>query len=155
MHYSMGRRDSNILASQRNVAAFALAVLYVLSWTGALAGAFSAAPVIDIPFHFLGGFFVTLFFADALQKTLVATGRGAGTQAAVLVGIVIFVGLGWELYEYALTVLIGDFLAERNIACCIGTSLDTVKDLFMDTAGAAVVVLFTLRYRMTRGLEGP
>lgn len=55
----------------------------------------------------------------------------------ILVGVVLFVGISWEWYEYIL-----DVLYDTSHILGVG---DTLLDLTMDTVGALVYSLFVLR----------
>lgn len=123
----------------------ALGFLYISSWVLALLGVFDAVPLIDIPYHFFGGFFVGLLLIDSFRRALAAE-RVLWHDAAIIVGATLMVGLLWELYEYMLTLWVGNFFAARGITCCIGSAFDTLKDLLMDSLGA-FVMFFIVRHR--------
>ena len=84
------------------------------------------------------------FFAAYVFKR--KTPSGSIRQQWMIVALAFGVGMAWELYEYALTMWLGEYLAERDITrCCIGTAFDTGKDLVMDTLGAIIAVRISLR----------
>lgn len=127
--------------SERQKIVFGAGVaLYTLSWIGALTGAFDAIAWLDIPFHFLGGVLLGLFIIDVFAESLKAE-RGIWHDAVIILGATLLVGYVWEVYEYTLTLFFGNFFAARGIDCCIGTVFDTLKDLFMDSLGAAMVFM--------------
>ncbi len=132
------------LTRRQNTALIWLAALYVSTWILTFLGVFDAAPKIDIPYHFFGGFFVGLFFIDVFRKALVAE-RLMWHDAAVIVGAALIVGFLWEVHEYLLTAVMGDFFTVRGITCCIGDLFDTLKDLLMDSLGAFIIFLLVRR----------
>jgi len=99
---------------------------------------------IDIPMHFLAGFWVggiVLWFYFFPEKT--ATRRFVRPVFVYILplGAVVAIGLLWELFEFSLDTFI---TLEHN------DLLDTVSDLGMDIAGAFTASLYLSRaYRLS------
>ena len=122
-----------------------LGFLYCFSWALSFAGVYDAFPVIDIPFHFFGGFFIGLLLIDIFRESLVAE-HILWHDIAIIVGATLVIGFLWELHEYLLTFWVGKFFAARGITCCIGDAFDTLKDLLMDSLGG-FSMFFLVRWR--------
>lgn len=100
----------------------------------------------DTILHFLGGFFVALFFA-AFFKSRGVTDKSFEKDkfsifCLIILSATILVGVFWEFTEYLATVYFRNYLFENHgIICCIGNLDDTIGDLSLDAIGA-IVFLF-------------
>jgi len=136
------------LTERQRMELLVLSAMYVITWTGILTGVFDRFPFVDVPLHFLGGFFVGLFCIDVFRKALVVE-RGVWRDAVIIVGPVLIVGVLWEAHEYILTLTVGRFVEAVGVTCCIGSLFDTLKDLILDMLGA-LAMLFLVRRRNPR-----
>jgi len=90
----------------------------------------------DIPMHFLGGLlmgFIALFIFFTSEKIHFPSDNRV-VIFCITLGFVLIVGLVWELWEI--------FAGLTNIINDLG---DTIFDLIMDTAGAIVAYLLTIK----------
>lgn len=83
--------------------------------------------------HFMGGLWIaaTLFYWLKTRKEKWLTSTHWLTISMVTVGVVSLVGIGWEIYEYALFWWGGDII----------TLFDTLLDLVLDIAGAIFLLM--------------
>ncbi|MEN9605001.1 MAG: hypothetical protein RJB39_686 [Candidatus Parcubacteria bacterium] len=81
---------------------------------------------LDTPMHFFGGFAVGIFAMGILRWAMTKTQFNSRPQFWYTVGIVVLVGVVWELVEtyYKVSVIYGGLYW-----------YDTIKDLLMDTFG--------------------
>ena len=101
----------------------------------------------DMILHFLGGFFVAMFFLHYFKNTNHGKpGSPEFKKALIIISSAVFVGVIWEFLEYSATELLGDYLYNNyRIICCIGNLDDTIKDLLMDILGALAFVIITFK----------
>lgn len=97
-------------------------------------------PSFDIPMHLIGGFVTAwsaLIFFRAYRRTMPFF-----VFAVLLIGVVSFVGIAWEWYEFIHDQLYPPILFQPSIR-------DTMGDLFFDIVGAVsfVMVLFVRERR--------
>lgn len=130
-----------IFSKRERVAIIFLAILFLGTFTLSGLGFFNIFPYFDIVTHFLGGLFLALFFVDYFKKSLVAERRLSG-DTIIIVGASLIVGVFWEIFEFLLTIS-QDY---TNILFKMGDLPDTLKDLFVDMAGA-VTMFFLIRHR--------
>jgi hypothetical protein len=107
-------------------AIFAL-TLFALHGVGTLWNWYGTKPFFDKYLHFLGGMFV--FFALVMWLFRRAALQFTGRQVLVLVGFVLFIGIGWEVFEYTVQHFTGVVLA---------TMSDSIADVVFDNFGALV-----------------
>jgi uncharacterized membrane protein YjdF len=113
-----------------------LCSVFILTYVLTLTDIFVIFPSMDILLHFLGGFFVALFFISYLRRALMATNSFVG-DAMIIVGVSLLVGVGWEIFEFIL-----DKILPPGVSIFRGGDLfDTLKDLVVDAIGAAVMFL--------------
>lgn len=103
-----------------------LAILHIFGITGFLYQKFLW---LDIVTHFLGGLWAGFFAAWVLSLW------GKRQQILFCVSIALTLGILWELFE----VMTGLTIFPED-------SLDTVKDLLMDTAGGIFAGLVSIRF---------
>lgn len=111
-----------------------LSILFVTDL--ALARVYLIYPDLDIVFHFLGGFFVALFFIGFLKKALIAE-RSLTKDVVLIVGASILIGVIWEFFE---------FFTGFTPPPTVNIFQDTLLDLVMDIAGAATM-FFVVRQK--------
>jgi len=88
--------------------------------------------------HFLGGFFVALFFYGYLSDIITAPNIKTIKKWIVIIGATLFVGVVWEFAEY-----IGTYTQIKNLNLLkIGDLHDTIADLFVDLLGAITLLGF-------------
>jgi hypothetical protein len=105
---------------------FAL-TLFALHGIGTLWNWYGTKPFFDKYLHFLGGMFV--FFALMMYLLRRAVLPFTGRQVLVLVVFVLFIGIGWEVFEYTVQHFTGVVLA---------TMSDSIGDIVFDNLGALV-----------------
>jgi len=93
---------------------------------------------LDIIMHFLGGFWIGLFFLYIFSKGKQLSFNLNLFFKLLLVGLL--VGLLWELYEFYLNIVAGT-LFNLN---------DTLSDLFFDLLGTAVSLFYFLKIIMPK-----
>lgn len=126
----------NFFSNRERFAVVFLCLLFVLTYILTLTDSFVVFPPMDILLHFLGGFFVALFFIGYLRRALVATRSFAG-DATIILGVSLLIGVGWEIFEFVL-----DHILPSSIVIFRGGDLfDTLKDIVVDMTGAAVMFL--------------
>lgn len=86
----------------------------------------------DMPMHFLGGFAVLLVISYLFYSKLQFDFSLYRKIILLLLGA-IFVGILWELFEY---------IFNNIIAGVPWDMIDTLSDIFWDTAGAVCAILF-------------
>lgn len=95
----------------------------------------------DMPMHFLGGLWLSLaglwFYYFFLKPSPT---RPLTVARVIAVGILsgIVLGIGWEFLEYAIQAAVP--------GAAIASPLDSLSDLFFDTAGAVCGVIYMLRH---------
>lgn len=91
--------------------------------------------------HFLGGFFVALFFGYYLKDHLLPNKKL--NNALIIIGATIFIGVVWEFAEYianqTLVIPTKQYLGIN--AYFMGDLKDTVADLLLDILGALTIYL--------------
>jgi len=96
----------------------------------------------DIAHHYVGGFFIALFFYGYLYDTLIHPRISILKKWLFVVGATVLVGVVWEFAEFVGTDVMGNYLyANYNLLCCIGDLTDTLFDLLMDMSGAITLLL--------------
>lgn len=104
----------------------------------------------DTILHFLGGFFLAMFFA-AFFRNYGITDKSFGKAKFLIFGLIILsatmlVGIFWEFAEYLATVYFKSYLFKNHgIICCIGNLDDTIGDLALDAIGAITFLFFSLK----------
>lgn len=112
-------------------------ILYFLGWL-------VLVPFVDNLLHFLGGFFVALFFIDYFRRALIAE-RSLSKDLIIIIGASLLVGVGWEIFEFILShVSLPNITLFRS-----GGLFDTLKDLVIDSIGA-MAMFFVIRHRHHR-----
>ena len=87
--------------------------------------------------HFLGGFFVAMFFYDYLKEYMNPVRGSKIKKLLIITGTTVFIGLIWEFSEHIATAILGNYLYNTHgIICCMGDLNDTINDLAMDIIGA-------------------
>lgn len=97
----------------------------------------------DIPMHFLGGFWVAIFFfwffgwarVPFLRRPVTALNREAIVSAWLFL---LLVGLTWEA---------GEFLTTNYIGLDPWSARDTILDVILDVAGAAAGIIYGVRLK--------
>ena len=127
-----------ILAFVWAIAGFHLAATY-FAW-------YYAFPWIDIPMHIAGGAWIAaLLYYLAVDRLAIFT---AGEWRKLLffgVATVALVGVAWEFYEILLDLYV--LKAYTLFDAPGGLHFDTLKDLFDDLAGGAVMLSVLVRRR--------
>lgn len=104
----------------------------------------------DTILHFLGGFFVAMFFT-AFFRNYGITHKSFGKDKFLIFSLIILsatvvVGVFWEFFEYLATVYFSNYLVKNHgIICCIGNLDDTISDLSLDAIGSIVFLLLGLK----------
>ncbi len=101
----------------------------------------------DIPVHFLGGFWVGIFFVwyfsvvrlPFLRRPLRDTSAQTFRQTLLFV---LFIGIAWEA---------GEFLTSNYIGLEAFNRIDIASDLFFDLAGGVTAFFYCRRKTRTRG----
>ncbi len=101
---------------------------------------------LDIPMHFLGGFWAAMFSIWLSSKYFPNLWRG-GEKLFFLISVLSFValiGVLWEFYEFINDI----FFSSKGYSEIMQLgAADTIKDLFFDLFGGSV---FLLIYRLRR-----
>lgn len=98
---------------------------------------------LDVPMHFLGGFWVAmasviLIFNYHFPVSKEAVNQIFFTFLIVILSLVALVGIFWEFYEF----LNDMFLSSRNYAQIFQQgAADTIGDLFFDLLGGTMFIL--------------
>ena len=92
-----------------------------------------------MPMHFLGGVWLGLasvwfYFFGRKHKPMPEINVSRIVKISIISSFVI--GFGWEIYEYIVQMLVP--------AANIASPLDSVSDLFFDTAGGAAAAIYLL-----------
>ena len=87
----------------------------------------------DMPMHFMGGFVVLFLLAYVFYDKIFALDN---LSVLILIIGVLIVGIGWEIFEYILL----NLYAGQPFSI-----LDSLSDLFFDTAGGALGILYINR----------
>ena len=100
---------------------------------------------IDMPMHFLGGFWVAMAFFYFLYPKIHFTEYSVLSTVLLALSFVVFVGVLWEFYEF-----LYDFFVTKRIFTdqnLFGAAMriDMIKDLFFDLFGGSVFTMFFLR----------
>ena len=131
----------NLFSKREIIGIYSLAILFFITIVSVNLGIFNMLPYLDIPTHFLGGFFLALFFIDFFKKALRAE-RTFFRDIIIIVGASLLIGVVWEIFEYILTVSQN----YGNELFRIGGLADTLKDLADDSIGAGSMFLI-IRHR--------
>ena len=99
----------------------------------------------DIPMHFLGGFWVGIFFFWFFSYAEVPFVRQpvraiTGQTLMHAIFFLILVSLAWEA---------GEFLTTNHIGLALWSMSDTAGDIFFDLAGGAAALFYCFRKIMT------
>ena len=93
----------------------------------------------DMPMHFAGGLFIGLLaysILASLEIPFIQRLRERSSPVIAIIIVVAIIGVGWEIFEYALQYFSGAQFANP---------LDSVSDFFFDLVGAAAAGLYLLR----------
>jgi hypothetical protein len=90
----------------------------------------------DMPMHFLGGFWVVLFFFYFYSFTFPLKTKMFPTVLIILGSLLVW-GIGWEFVEYYIYTIVG---GEKFVF------LDTASDVCFDLAGGLAAVLYYLPF---------
>lgn len=114
-----------------------LVIIFITNIAGAYFGGYKLV-WFDMLHHFLGGFFVALFFSGYLKKQLVS-GSKLGNML-IIVGVTMFVGVSWEFSEYIANQLftVPIYHKYHVVINFMGDLEDTISDLFMDMLGSII-----------------
>jgi len=97
---------------------------------------------LDMPMHFLGGFWVAMVFFNFINPKLQITDYKLLITLILVLGFVILIGVLWEFFEFLCDVFISSKgyleVAQQGIA-------DTISDLFFDLLGG-LALLVVRRY---------
>ena len=116
-------------------AAYLVVFIFVLNMIAHFFYWYVSIAQFDMWMHTLGGVFLALF-AGALWSRKVSR-LSIGHTIAFVLGFVIVVGVGWEVFEYIVQYLIkGSVLAHFA---------DSVSDLVCDIVGGVIGLCFVLR----------
>ena len=98
---------------------------------------------LDMPMHFLGGFWLGLVFIWFFSRNFQLFGELKVKDWDVLKILlcVLVVGIGWEVFEF----LVNDILAENPI-----DYLDTGSDIFFDLLGGLCAILYVWRKKLQK-----
>lgn len=127
---------------------FFLVAIFIVNAVGLYYGWYLDHLWFDVALHFLGGFFIAMFFTAYLKEYVSDTAKLKSTL--VIVGAAMFIGVTWEFVEYiANQTLVEPFYKYFGVrAYFMGDLSDTVNDLTMDMLGAG---LFTWLHLLRRG----
>ena len=99
---------------------------------------FNLFPLLDIPFHFLGGAVITYFYRAAIRHSQKGLGEiPVSIQVLLAFTCTVTTTIFWEFYENIL-----DFFAGTHM---VRGLQDTIMDLFLGLLGALVFSLFYRR----------
>ena len=95
---------------------------------------------LDMIMHFLGGLWVGLvsIYLFSFNKNFF--------WAFKILGIVFFIGLGWELFE----IIVNDVITKNPL-----NFLDISSDIFFDLAGGAMAILYFIKRIMLKLRDSP
>ncbi len=96
---------------------------------------YSAMWWFDIPMHFLGGAFLSVFAGSVFFTRLLPLRKRE--QVVMILLFVLVIGICWEFFEYCVQWIVKDGPQLANIP-------DSIKDIFMDIIGGSVASLFVL-----------
>ena len=102
---------------------------------------------LDMPMHFLGGFWVAMAFVYLISKYQFPVSNEFLKQNSlsffiVILSFVAFIGVSWEFYEFFSDIV---FFSKGYLRIMQFGAADTIKDLFFDLLGGSV---FLLIYRL-------
>ncbi len=97
------------------ISVVSLVILFLVNFIAARKGFYGRFSWFDKVMHFLGGFFVAMFWSGLIQSPW------------LIISLTLLVGVAWEIWEY--------------VRKHIGEMRDTIEDLFFDILGAVVWVL--------------
>ncbi|MAF80138.1 hypothetical protein CL629_03615 [bacterium] len=110
-------------------------ILFALFWIFAVFNTLSGFPILDIPMHFIGGFFAAWFIRILLKKDIERT-SWLGTLI-IIVGGTAFIGITWEFFEWTI-----DYAVWEGF---MGTRDDTLLDFVMDILGSITVAILVFK----------
>lgn len=132
------------------LAILALILIFLFDLVFGLGFKFYRYQYFDMSLHFLGGFFVAMFFTNFLNSNYADKSLSKAKISIfslIIVSTTLFVGVFWEFLEYLVTVYYRDYLLQKySVICCIGNLDDTIGDLVFDITGALIFVLIYLIY---------
>lgn len=98
----------------------------------------------DMVMHTLGGAWLAsvCIAVGVLRYPAFFSGRSRASRVLRVITLVLLLGLGWELYEYCFGVWATAKFGDLGF---MQPWTDTVSDLFLDVAGAALTALFLFR----------
>ena len=102
-----------------------LIILFLVNFTAERKGFYGRFSWFDKVMHFLGGFFVAMFWSGLTQFLL------------LIISLTLLVGIAWEIGEYFLGIYKLKRLGTKKYMIDMR---DTVEDLFFDLIGALVWV---------------
>lgn len=123
-----------------------LLAIFTSNFLGLEYGWYHILPWYDIPMHIAGGAWVAVAFLYFARKYGWVARIVRPTFLRVL-GIVLVVGIGWEIFEYSMDVFVFRKYTFSTVPVFI--LIDSVYDLVNDLIGAVLVVGIVnyLRYR--------
>lgn len=95
--------------------------------------------------HYLGGFFVAMFFYGYLSEIMFSSNIKTHKKWIIIIGTTLFIGVLWEFLEYLGTFSQINYLSYFKI----GDLADTLADLLVDALGA-ITLLGLLHNRFRR-----
>lgn len=137
------------MVSQKNLF-FVLVCIATLHFVATLFYWYWTYRWIDMPMHFLGGFWVAMAFFYFFYPKIRFTEYPVLNTAALALSFVVFVGVLWEFYEF-----LYDFFVTKRIFMdqnLFGAAMriDMIKDLFLDFLGGSVSTFLFLRKDTSR-----
>ncbi|OGY98332.1 MAG: hypothetical protein A2855_01000 [Candidatus Liptonbacteria bacterium RIFCSPHIGHO2_01_FULL_57_28] len=119
-----------------------IAVIFVAQSAAVAFLWYDTNPWIDIVFHVVGGLWIGLLFIYLYFERWHVLPQGLGFFALLFLttGFVALIGTGWELFEYFSAVFVAGYVPFGG--SIPGVHFDTLKDIFNDTVGGALVALW-------------
>jgi hypothetical protein len=125
------------MVSSKSVLIFLIFILLIHTF-GSIYGWYWTYRWLDIPMHFLGGFWLAMVCVYLNRRLNVNTPQFIATAISIL-GFVALIGVLWEFWEF-----ICDFLILHKQVLQPGAA-DTIKDLFFDLVGGTAFILIFKR----------
>ena len=123
-----------------------LGVILLTHITGMLRSWYFAVPWLDIPMHFMGGFWVALLTIWLMKVAPGIFGKPSVLgDLIIILGFTALIGILWEFMEFSIDILI---IAKNGLPEIWRTQLgltDTMGDLFFDLLGGLVAFFIGLR----------
>ncbi len=91
---------------------------------------------IDMPMHFLGGFWLGIIFLYFINPSLEIKNHKFLVMMILIVSFAVFVGVLWEFFEFLSDVFIS---SKVYLAAAQQGTGDTMSDLFFDLLGGLAV----------------